>query len=258
MSNTPNTNEVTDRTNDSSECVNENGSLQETKQEKENFEVVFFIRYNTNPRPSEEEITKFFNNYGAVHHVKCPENKNYAYVFMSSLSTSAEHRRTRTSIGEIIKDMTPENKFHITVARSNRAGNYPRNGYNTSYNTNYYRYNYNTDPRPMQYNDGRMNSKPPSYRDDRTPGYVPRRSYYQRNYDNYDMEQPTYGPSSQNPYQKYNNNNNNNNNSQRTAPENMPKRYNQNYSTPPSYNSYSNNRSSSFRRASRSPPMGPN
>lgn len=91
------------------------------EQDKSNYEVVFFARYNNYPRPSVEEITKYFNKYGKVDHVNCPEGRNYAFVFISELSTPVEHRRTRTTISQIINDMTPENRFHITVASSNRG-----------------------------------------------------------------------------------------------------------------------------------------
>jgi len=97
--------------------------------EKINYEVVFFARYNVNPRPSTEDVTKFFSNYGTVHHVNCPDGCNYAFIFMASLNTTAEHRRTRTTISQIINEMTPENRFHITVASSNRGGFVPHNNY---------------------------------------------------------------------------------------------------------------------------------
>jgi len=94
--------------------------------ERPTYEVVFFVRYNKNARPSLEEITTFFNLYGCVHHINCPEGRNYAFIFMTSLNTTAEHRRTRTIIGQIISDMSPESRFHITVASSNREKNrYP-------------------------------------------------------------------------------------------------------------------------------------
>lgn len=95
-----------------------------TQREKVNYEVVFFARYKHNPRPSNEDIIKFFNNYGVVHHVNCPDRRNYAFVFMNSLSTPVEHRRTRTTISQIIQDMNPENRFHISVANSNRGNQF--------------------------------------------------------------------------------------------------------------------------------------
>ncbi|XWV26053.1 putative low complexity protein [Tupanvirus soda lake] len=165
MSNEQTQNEVTDRTNDVSENVVSTSTSEPTvidssvnivhddpvaeempvaQKEKVNYEVVFFVRYNNSDRPSSEEITNFFNNYGAVHHVNCPEGRNYAFVFMSSLSTTAEHRRTRTTISQIIHDMTPENRFHITVASSNRGTQYRGTQYNGQrrFNNNRYGGNY--------------------------------------------------------------------------------------------------------------------
>jgi len=138
MSDTQTSNETTDRTNDVSgnviaeshvtivnddpvEEVTDTNEISTVQKEKVNYEVVFFANYNTNPRPSVEEITNFFNGYGVVHHVNCPEGRTCAFVFMSSLNTTAEHRRTRNTISQIIQDMTPENRFRITVASSNRG-----------------------------------------------------------------------------------------------------------------------------------------
>lgn len=117
---------------------------------KVKYAVVFFAKYddprdngNTNQRPPVEEITNFFNNYGTVHHVNCPEGRNYAFVFMSSLNTPAEHRRTRTTISKIISDMTPQNRFRITVASSNHNQNRNQNQYNQNqYNQNQYSHRY--------------------------------------------------------------------------------------------------------------------
>ena len=120
-----------------------NDDAVEAPKEKMNFEVVFFARYNTNPRPNSEDIVNLFNKYGTVHHVNCPEGRNYAFIFMSSLNTTAEQRRTRTTISQIIRDMTPENRFHITVASSNRAGDAPRrnnSGYSNQSNRPYNNY----------------------------------------------------------------------------------------------------------------------
>lgn len=138
MSNLLNQNDITDRTDEVS-TDNSNLTVEETntesktdivcddpveenstiQQERTNYEVVFFARYY-NGRPSVDEIINFFNNYGVVHHVNCPEGRNNAFIFMSSLSTTVEHRRTRTTINQIRNDMTPEIQFHITVASSNR------------------------------------------------------------------------------------------------------------------------------------------
>ena len=109
--------------------------------DRNTYEVVFFIKYHIPniPRPSKEDAETFFNNYGVVHHINYPQNRNFMFVFMTSLNTPVEHRRTRTTISQIIRDMTPENKFHITVANSNRGG----------YRNNYRRQNmYNMDYRP--------------------------------------------------------------------------------------------------------------
>lgn len=115
-----------------SEIAEINEDIPEIHKERVNYEVVFFIKYTTINRPSTEEITNFFNNYGRVHHVKCPNNRNYAFVFMQSLNTPAEHRRTRWTISKIIENMTPENKFYITVASSNRQNYYTKFTHSTS------------------------------------------------------------------------------------------------------------------------------
>lgn len=142
MSETQNLNENTDGTNTEEinvdEPVNEETVGQTTDQSELNtsmsesntsmkgsYEVVFFAKYNVNPRPSIEDMTKFFETYGTVHHINYPVNKNYAFIFMSSLSTPVEHRRTRTTISQIIREMTPGTRFHITVASSNRRPNIP-------------------------------------------------------------------------------------------------------------------------------------
>ena len=101
---------------------NDNVVNKEMDRKTPRYEVVFFVRYHSSARPSCEEITNYFNKYGTVDHVNSPENRNYAFVFMASLNTAVEHRRTRTSISQIINEMTPENRFHITVASSNRVG----------------------------------------------------------------------------------------------------------------------------------------
>jgi len=122
-----------------------NNDITDIAKEKNNYEVVFFVKYNYNPRPSLENMTNFFNNYGVVNHIDCPEGRNYAFVFMTSLSTTVEHRRTRTTINQIIKDMNPETKFHISVASSRKTNyhgyqQYPdqNNGYYLNQNNRYY------------------------------------------------------------------------------------------------------------------------
>ena len=131
-----NQNEVTDTTNAvTNNDIRETAAAAAERSEiapaidRVNYEVVFFCRYNTNPRPLTEEVIAFFNNYGVVHHVNCPEGRNYAFIFMTSLNTTAEYRRTRATIAQIIHDMTPENRFHITVASSNRGNFAPQGNY---------------------------------------------------------------------------------------------------------------------------------
>lgn len=112
--------EMSSETNMSAEQVGMDGTEPNTTPSRPTYEVVFFVRYSICPRPLVDELYKYFGKYGDVHHVNCPENKNYAFIFMTKLATTVEHRRTRTTISQIIQDMTPENRFHITVASSNR------------------------------------------------------------------------------------------------------------------------------------------
>jgi ribosomal protein S6 len=100
--------------------------------EQKDYEVVFFVRYNEDrhmARPSLEDMTSTFNKYGEVDHINYPENRNFAFVFMKKLNTTATYRRTRTAITQIINDMTPETRFFITVARkrNNQWNNFGRN-----------------------------------------------------------------------------------------------------------------------------------
>ena len=108
----------TSQSNDSTKSTESTESTESTNvfKPRNSYEVVFFTKYLSGKRPSVDDITTFFTNYGSVHHVNCPENRNCAFVFMTSLNTNVEHRRTRTTISQIIHDMTPENKFYITVA----------------------------------------------------------------------------------------------------------------------------------------------
>ncbi|AVL94919.1 hypothetical protein ma533 [Moumouvirus australiensis] len=137
-------NQNTDSTNvienQNSESVTPEQTESIKSMERPNYEVVFFARYNKDKRPPSEDITNFFNKYGVVHHVKCPEARNCAFIFMTSLNTTAEHRRTRTTISQIIHDMTPENQFHITVADGRRPRLYQNN--NNNNNTNQFNRNY--------------------------------------------------------------------------------------------------------------------
>ncbi len=204
MSDTVNQNEVTDRTNevttDESELtvpdltvsesnteivcddpIDENSS---DKRERINYEVVFFARYN-NGRPSTDEITKFFNNYGVVHHVNCPEGRNNAFIFMSTLSTTVLHRRTRTTINQIRNDMTPENNFHITVASSNRPvqrqSNQIQPQSNQNHGSNQYHQNHGSyQPRWRNYNSNRGQTLGGESRDQNNYGY--RHNNTSRNY----------------------------------------------------------------------------
>ena len=162
---------VTDSNNVENEETNvvENDNVENTTEKPSRYEVVFFARYHTNPRPSSDDVTKYFSNYGTVDHVNCPEGRNYAFVFMASLNTTAEHRRTRSTISQIISDMTPENRFHITVASSNRVGYSRQNNY-PQHPSNY--------RQPRQYNNNYDQRYPPRY-DNRQSG----RGYGRDNHD---------------------------------------------------------------------------
>lgn len=198
MSTEQNTNEVTDRTNDIPENVVAcdqvkivvNDPIVPATSTRNNYEVVFFARYKINPRPSAEDVTSFFNKYGVVHHVNCPEGRNFAFIFMTSLSTPVEHRRTRTTISQIIHEMTPETRFHITVASStmgSRPESYPsqyNNSYPNQYNNSYpnqsrqYSTYDNRQPRnhdrSLPLTDGRYPRNAPSqYQDRRYPRNAP-------------------------------------------------------------------------------------
>ena len=154
----------------------------EEQREKVNYEVVFFARYHTSLRPPAEDVTAYFNQYGTVHHVNCPKDSNYAFVFMSSLNTTAERRRTRTTISKIIQDMTPENKFHITVASSNR-GAYDQD-YNRPRQQQYGQYN-NRNYGSYPGNDNRGYGKGYDY--NRYDGQQYQRRPYMRNANQNDM-----------------------------------------------------------------------
>uniref|UniRef100_A0A6C0C8P3 RRM domain-containing protein n=1 Tax=viral metagenome TaxID=1070528 RepID=A0A6C0C8P3_9ZZZZ len=90
---------------------------------KRKYEAVFFAKYGFNdmqPRPALDDITKLFSNYGVIDHITYPENKQFAIIFMTSLVTKAVHQKTNAVIGDIINDMTMENRFHVSIANSNR------------------------------------------------------------------------------------------------------------------------------------------
>ena len=160
------------------------------------FAVVFYVNYIVG-RPLESAIVKYFNDYGEVSHVKCPENCEYAFVYMLSLKTDAPTKRTRTIIHNIKNDMKATNRFIINVANSknrnnnydtyprynnmNRQNNYdnPRyNNYNPRYN-NMNRHNYNN----QRYNNQRYDN--PRYNNQRSdnPRYDNQR-YHNPRYDN--------------------------------------------------------------------------
>jgi len=136
-----------------SETRTVNEEENENNNERIKYEVVLYAAYNNEsyPRPSEEDIEKFFNKYGKVDHIVCPEDKNCAFIFMESLNTDAEFKRTRTVINEIIKNMTTEENFYITVARSKRSNYHRRGEYQRSQNP---RYRYPNDRYPNWRYDG--------------------------------------------------------------------------------------------------------
>lgn len=83
------------------------------------YEVVFFAHYSN--RPTVEEITAYFNQYGVVHHVDCPQTKQCAFIFMSTLSSNEQRNRTKNTLIQIRQQMDPTNPFNVSVA------SYPRN-----------------------------------------------------------------------------------------------------------------------------------
>lgn len=89
----------------------------EQTEQRRRYAVVLFAKYNAElQRPSVEELTRFFNQYGVVDHINAPENTNFAFVFMASLSTPNTYQRTRATLSDIIRGMTPSTRFHIAVA----------------------------------------------------------------------------------------------------------------------------------------------
>ena len=96
---------------------------------KNPYEVVFFARYNNRDSrytPTREEILTFFKKYGDVDHLDYNNEKFIAYVYMAKLSTTQTFLRTRSTIANIIAEMTPETKFYVSVARSNNNKRYRR------------------------------------------------------------------------------------------------------------------------------------
>ena len=101
---------------------------QTKKEQKSNYEVVFYVRYNLDQgeKPTEEEVTKYFNKYGEIDHVKSPYNRDYYFIFFNKLNTEASHRRTKTVMYQIIGEMG-DRPFYINVARPYKKRSY-RNG----------------------------------------------------------------------------------------------------------------------------------
>ncbi len=233
------TNESTDSTNPESveveDQVFEEEQTPAPQQEKVSYEVVFFARYNSElyPRPSEKDIVSFFNEYGVVHHVRCPENNNFAFVFMTSLNTPEEHKRTRSTIYKIIQDMTPETKFRVTVASSNRP-RYPQNqGNNNRFNGNQNDQYGNQQRRPFYKKQNYDNAPRQNY---------PRNNQsnnYNNQSDNYDNQSNNYDNQYSNGYVGHYNNDANNNGYRKQYNNNYAGNYNrgrnQGYDNPHNY-----------------------
>jgi hypothetical protein len=201
----PNVVDLPDNDGDNS---NEDG----TQEERPHYEVVLFAKYYEEyPRPSEEDLIKFFSNYGTVHHVKCPDDRNIAFIFITKLSTTEEHRRTRVTITQIIRDMTPETKFRVNVANSR-----PRNNYNNNNNNGGNNYQ-NGPPRNNngRYNNNQGYTNNRNYNNDQ--GYQNQsNNYVDNNYDNRQPQQRNNGNNYDNrqPQQRNNGYNNNYDNRQ--------------------------------------------
>ena len=87
------------------------------------YAVVLFVKYGLDgsiPRPSLDDVNDFFGNFGEIDHLTYPENKDFVFVFMKSLNTTAAYQKTRTVIADIIHTMTPETRFYVSVANSRR------------------------------------------------------------------------------------------------------------------------------------------
>lgn len=179
-----------------SETVESENQPTNIESPKQHFEVVFYTKFgllNGPSRPTPEQLTDYFNRYGDVHHVKCPDDRQIAFIFMTSLNTNATQYRVRVTKEQIIKDMTPETKFYINVANSRKPqGGFtdrpPRSEHNNQ------PHNYHQQPRynnqPQQY-----------YRTDRPQQYHQPHQYYQqqpnpyyqrRNSQNYNSERSRY------------------------------------------------------------------
>lgn len=97
---------------------------QQRNSDNHNYKVVFYVRYYTQ-RPTEQVIADFFNNYGQVDHVTLPEDKNFGFVYMTSLNAQGS-MQTQQVINAIIKEirqMDPNDRFYIGVARRNKTPN---------------------------------------------------------------------------------------------------------------------------------------
>lgn len=84
------------------------------------YEVVFFAKYKYNCRPTDQEIVNYFNHYGDVDHVKCPQDRNFAFIFMTTLNCETNQYRIKSTITRIINEMPEDFKFYVNVATSNR------------------------------------------------------------------------------------------------------------------------------------------
>lgn len=185
--NEPETVEPEDQPTNPTNTESSNTESSNTESPKQHFEVVFYTKFgllNGPSRPTPEQLTDYFNKYGEVHHVKCPDDRQIAFVFMTSLNTNATQYRVRVTKEQIIKDMTPETKFYINVANSRRpqqggftdtrqrSDSQPRNYHQQSRYNNQQQQYYRTD-RPQQYH------QPRQYHQE------PHQYYQQRTHDNY-------------------------------------------------------------------------
>lgn len=91
---------------------------------KNQYEVVFFARYNNRDSryvPTVDDVKNFFSKFGTVDRVDYKNDKNIAYVYMTKLATTQTFLRTRSTITNMIAEMTPETKFYVSVARSSKS-----------------------------------------------------------------------------------------------------------------------------------------
>lgn len=116
---------TTDVANTTDVVENTNVSVQQSSQSirKNPYEVVFFAKYNNRDSkyiPSIETITDFFAKYGTIDHLDYNQEKHIAYIYMTRLSTTQTFLRTRSTLTQMIAEMTPATKFYVSVARANR------------------------------------------------------------------------------------------------------------------------------------------